>query len=170
MNVIELILIGISLSIDSMMLAFSISLISDYKINKKTYSLTVGLFHFFMPILGYLMKFFINRIIYIPSSIVLIVVIILIIIGILIDDKNNMLIVNPFTFSLSVSIDSLAIGLTLSLNNLLTGIIIFSIISAFLTYLSFSMKNKLSRFIGDRGKIIAIIILLIILVYNIASM
>ena len=102
----EIILIGISLSIDAFSLAFTIGLNSKSNISYKKYSFIVGLFHFFMPLLGFILKeLIINKIVYIPNKEILNVVLIFLIFSILFDKNENKELINPFIFALSVSID-----------------------------------------------------------------
>lgn len=164
---IELILIGICLSLDAFSLAVSISLNYINKSKIKIYSFLVGVFHFFMPLLGYIFKLFINSVIYIPNEQIVIIVILFLIAEIILDKKANKTVITPFIFSFSVSIDSFSVGITLSSKYLLVSSFIFSIISFTFTYLGFLIGNKLSKKISNNSKIISISILLIVLLYNI---
>ena len=164
---IELLLIGISLSIDAFSLAVSLGI--NNKINKdiKLYSLLVGVFHFFMPIIGFILRRIINNIILLPNKLIFSVVIISVIIGILIEKKSNKTYINPILFAFSVSLDSFTIGISLHKSNLLLASFIFSIVSSTCTYLGFKIANKIKTKIDSNLKIISITLLLIILVYNI---
>jgi len=166
----EIILIGISLSIDAFSLAFTIGLNSKSNISYKKYSFIVGLFHFFMPFLGFILKLLIvNKIVYIPNREILIVVLILLIFSILFDKNENKDLINPFIFALSVSIDSSIMGLTLKKYNILFSIISFSIISYIFTLIGFKMSIKFKSHFKDYSKIISIFILMIILAYNLLN-
>ena len=166
----EIILIGISLSIDAFSLAFTIGLNSKSNISYKKYSFIVGLFHFFMPLLGFILKeLIINKIVYIPNKEILNVVLIFLIFSILFDKNENKELINPFIFALSVSIDSSIMGLTLKKYNLIFSITSFSIISYIFTLIGFKMSIKLKSHFKDYSNIISIFILMIILAYNLLN-
>lgn len=164
---IELVLIGISLSIDAFSLSFSIGL-NNSNFNKyKKYALIVGIYHFLMPLFGYMFKNIVNSILFIPSKILFITIILFIIIGIIIDKKDNIKVINPYIFGFTVSIDSFSIGIALSKNTILLGSIMFSVISSIFTFYGFNLSSKLKHNLNGKSKIISVIILLIILLYNI---
>lgn len=166
----EIILIGISLSIDAFSLAFTIGLNSKSNISYKKYSFIVGLFHFFMPLLGFILKeLIIYKIVYIPNKEILIIVLIFLIFSILFDKNENKELINPFIFALSVSIDSSIMGLTLKKYNLIFSITSFSIISYIFTIIGFKMSIKFKSYFKDYSKIISIFILMIILAYNLLN-
>ena len=80
MRILSLFLIGISLSIDAFTMALAYGLVGIKKRNMFISSITVGLFHFFMPLLGSLLgsellnSFKIN-----PKYLIIIIIILLII-------------------------------------------------------------------------------------------
>lgn len=164
---IELFLIAISLSIDSFSLALSVGL-NSFTYNKKViYSIIVGLFHFIMPILGFFLRTYIDKVTIIPSKQIFIIVIIFIIVGIFLNKESNKEIINPFIFAFSVSIDSFSIGITLKKSILLVSIILFSLTSGVFTYTGFKIAKKVKNRFNHKSKIISIIILLFLLIYNI---
>lgn len=166
MYYIELLLVGISLSMDAFSLSFSLS----RKIkNHNKYAICVGLFHFIMPMLGVLMNRIINTIIYIPSREIFIAVIVFIIIGILIDKKDNLdKFINPIIFAFAVSIDSFTIGLSITSNYIIPSLI-FTLCSYTFTKFGFLfgkiLKNK--QIVYD--KLISVLILVFLLIYNILA-
>ena len=149
------ILTAISLSLD----AFSLSIIYGTIIdNKKVIlklSIIVGIFHFFMPLFGYLLSKLL--ILNIVSNTNLLSFIIFLILGIeMILNKNDELslmnlssLLNILIFSLTVSIDSFSIGIAISQNSIITPIITFSIVSAFFTYLGLILGKKLKNIFGS---------------------
>lgn len=163
---VELILIGVSLSIDAFSLALSVGLNNGISNKKNIYPLTVGVFHFFMPMLGYILKMFINKVIVIPNKLIFIIVLIFILIGIILDKENNNVFINPFLFAFSVSLDSFTIGISLEKSYLIISSIIFSVISYIFTYVGFKVSHKMIEKYQNKSKIISIIILLAILIYN----
>jgi len=169
MNIIfTIILIGISLSMD----AFSLSLIyGTYSLKKKDIFLLsgiVGIFHFFMPLMGLGFGGIISK--YFLFNIDLVVGIIFGIIGIEMfisslknDDVNIMSGIFGFLlFGLSVSIDSFTTGIGLSLitNNYFLAAIIFMIVSSSFTYLGLNIGNKISDKLGKSATIFGGIIMI----------
>lgn len=166
----KLLLIGISLSIDAFSLAVSLKTKYKEKIKSNNYSISVGIFHFFMPILGFIGRIFINKIILIPSDLIFNIVIIFILIGILIDKENdNKEFINPFIFGFSVSLDSFSVGLTLNKNNILFGSIIFSLISFLLTKIGFKTGEYINQKFNSLSKFVSVFLLLIVLILNLIS-
>lgn len=163
-----IILIGISLSMD----AFSLSLIYGMskitKSQKIFLSLIVGIYHFFMPLIGLQFGNIINNLNII--SLDLIASLILAYIGfdlIRSNYKNEELTVSKIgflIFGLSVSIDSLSVGIGLKAitNNYYLSSIVFSLSSLTFTYLGLILGNIIGNKVGDYSKTLGGIILIII--------
>ena len=115
-----IVLIGISLSMDAFSLSLMYGTIGICNKDKLLLAVVVGLFHFFMPLLG----FFIGEIVSdsISQSMELITLVIFCIIGFSmifsdnrdVKDKFVISFVSFFLFGLSVSIDSLTVGFGIS--------------------------------------------------------
>ena len=118
MEIVSLILIGLSLSVDAFTLSLSYGLLNVSKKSIISSSLSVGLFHFFMPLLGIYVGNLINGIINGNYKVVLLIVLIIILIEMIkslkeeIEEKPLNLI-NILLFSLFVSFDSFSIGVGL---------------------------------------------------------
>lgn len=162
----EIMLIAISLSMDAFSLAISISSTKLNKYSINTYSLIVGLFHFFMPILGHLLKDLIQYIILVPPKVIFVVVIVIIIMGIVLDKEKNLTgkILNPLVFGFTVSVDSFSLGITLSKNMLLSSCIIFSAFSCMFTFFGFKIGNIFNKNMHKYTKVISISILIMVLI------
>ncbi len=172
---ISLLLIGISLSMDT----FSISLgIGTYNISKKKIiflCLLVGIMHFFMPLIG---SFFGSKIIlFLNINVNFLLGIILLFIGVemtidLIKDDDNFFelnLFNMFLVSLSVSLDSFSTGLGLeaiTTNNYLSGLI-FSICASIFTFLGLIIGKYSSKKLGSYANIIGIFLLVILGLFHI---
>lgn len=152
------VLIGISLSMD----AFSLALLyGTYGLSKKDelmLSTIVGLFHFFMPLIGLLFGNVIFRYLVVDSNFVVGIIFGLLGIEMFISSFRNeevkiLIGFVPFLlFGLSVSIDSLTTGIGLSSisDNYLMVSSIFMFFSALFTYLGL----KLGGFLSDKfGKV-----------------
>ncbi len=152
------VLIGISLSMD----AFSLALLyGTYGLSKKEeiiLSVIVGLFHFFMPLIGLLFGNVIFRYLVVDSNFVVGIIFGLLGIEMFISSFRSgevkiLIGFVPFLlFGLSVSIDSLTTGIGLSSisDNYLMVSSIFMFFSALFTYLGL----KLGGFLSDKfGKV-----------------
>ena len=148
--------IGISLSMD----AFSLALIygtCGISFKKQiVLSVIVGIFHFFMPLLGLWFGSFIMSYLIFKSS--LVVGIIFSIIGIemilSVKDDSDIKVLNSFfgylLFGLTVSMDSLTTGIGLSAitSNFIEASSIFMVISGLFTYIGLKLGNKLEQNFG----------------------
>lgn len=164
-----IILIAVSLSMD----AFSLSLAyGTLNLDKKyilKLSLIVGIYHFFMPLIGMFLGSKFLEIIPNPS---LIVFIILSFIGIQMiietfkEEKKMELksILQLLTFGLAVSIDSFSVGIGLKTisNNLILCAATFSLSSFIFTYLGLILGKKINQLIGKISTLLGGIVLIII--------
>lgn len=168
-EIIALIMIGIGLSMD----AFSVSLsIGSFLNTMKTgllISISVGLMHFFMPIIGSLIGKNILENININSSTILGIILIIIALEMVLDmlkKDTKMFNINYLTiiiFSITVSLDSFTtgIGLHAITDNIILSGIIFSI-NAFIFTISGLFLGKIgSKYLGTYANVLGIIILLI---------
>lgn len=167
------ILVGISLSMD----AFSLSLIYGTNGLKKKdiflLSIIVGIFHFFMPLIGIFFGNLIYK--YFIFNLNLVVSIIFGIIGIEMlissfkDEEINIStnILGFLIFGLSVSIDSLTTGIGLSVinNNYIQCSSVFMLTSTIFTYLGLVLGNKLNNRLGNFSTTIGGIILMLLSIY-----
>lgn len=162
-------IIALSLSTDT----FSLSLIyGTLNLDKKKeiiLSITVGLFHFFMPLLGQSVGKSIIQIF--PISLNFLVFIIFLIIGIEMilesfkeyDKIKNLSLFEILSFSFAVSIDSFTVGIGLKLIfDPIISSFIFFIVSAIFTYLGLYLGKIINLFVGKISTIIGGIVLIII--------
>lgn len=167
------VVIGISLSMDAFSLALVYGMEPLTKIQKITLSLIVGIYHFFMPLIG---LFFGNIITsHLPFKVNILVSIIFTLIGIdmiysSIKNKVDPLsvsLIGFLLFGLSVSIDSFTTGIGMNIinKNYLQVSTIFAILSASFTYVGLLLGNKINKSFGSLSSLVGGIILLIIAVY-----
>ena len=163
-------IIGISLSMD----AFSLSVVygtSGISFHRQVLlSFIVGLFHFFMPLIGYFFGMYLQN--YFLFSANFFVSIVFGFIGVemlisLSDDKDMMIlgeIWEYFIFGFTVSLDSLTTGIGLSLitNHYIVASTIFMICSGLFTFLGLSIgryfKTNFDKYATLFGGIIMIIL------------
>ena len=168
-SMMTIMLIGISLSMD----AFSLSLIYGMLLltnkQKIILSLTVSIYHFFMPLIGLLLGTVIDNLTNVNIDII--ASIILIYIGIDLIASNfkrepNIVLskLGFILFGLSVSIDSLTLGIGLKAltHNYYLAASIFSVCSGTFTYLGLILGNILGKQLGKYSKVTGGLILIVI--------
>lgn len=171
LDILELIMLAIGLSMD----AFSLSIVcGTLNLSKKVkifLSVTVGIFHFLMPLLGNILGLFIvHYIISAPDILVGIIFTVLSIEMLLnikeLDEEKKSFksLANAFLFAFSVSIDSFSVGIALGTHNvniILSGII-FAITSFVFTSLGLNIGKFLTLKFGKIANIIGSVLLLIL--------
>ena len=168
MNIIEIVLIGISLSMDAFTISICKGIIDNKKRNGLIITLFFALFQFIMPIIGfYLGNILSNRIIKYHSFISSIL---LIIIGVLMIKEKSINVNNKLNFkeliilSIATSIDALIIGISFSFNN--TNILLSSTIIGLITFIicniGFYLGNLLNKKIHQYSNFIGGITLIIL--------
>lgn len=164
-----ILLIGISLSMDAFSLALVYGIIGMKKEEKIILSLIVGIYHFIMPLIGLYFGTLIDEISFINLHIISSIILLYIGIDLIISnykEENNLTvsILGFIMFGLSVSIDSLTVGIGLKAitNNYLMSSLIFSISSLVFTYIGLLFGNIIGNKIGTYAKTIGGIVLIII--------
>lgn len=161
MNIILIIIIAVSLSMDAFSLSLAYGTLNLPQKKITLLALIVGIYHFFMPIIGRLIGKIIFH--YIPIKPDIIVLIILAFIGtnMIIEtfkdndcdkciDKFGMLL-----FGLAVSLDAFSVGIGFSsiTTQYLLSSFIFSVSSFTFTYLGLLLGSKISALIGHLATI-----------------
>ncbi len=162
-------LIAISLSMDAFSLALIYGMSNLNSKDKIILSLIVGIYHFIMPLIGLEFGFLISKINFISIDIIASIILVYIGIDLIIsnykeEDKLLISLVGFLMFGLSVSIDSLSVGIGLKAltNNYFLSAITFSLTSFIFTYLGLILGNILGKKVGTYSKTIGGIILIII--------
>lgn len=163
-------LLAVGLSMD----AFSLAMIYgtlDLKSNmRKLMSVMVGIFHFFMPLLGYQIGELILKVIKINPDILVGIIFIILGVEMLSSlrkcEKVKILtgLLSVILFAFTVSIDSFSIGVGFGVANIdmLLPCIIFSFTSAIFTYLGVVLGKKLSDRFGSITTLIGSIVLIVL--------
>ena len=163
---ITILLIGISLSMDAFSLSLAYGMIGMNNRDKLSLSTIVGIYHFFMPLIGLSLALLISNFKFINFNIIAIIILIYIGIDLILSNfkekttvKNNYLL-----FGLSVSIDSLSLGIGLKAitNNYLLAAIVFSICSFMFTYLGLMLGNTIAKKLEAYSRLFGGIMLIII--------
>ena len=177
MKILSIILIAVSLSMDTFSLALSVGTSLTKRKDILFLSSLVGVFHFFMPLLGNAFGNEIKQIFNINPNLLLFYLFMFIAIEMVIDlfSKSekafSLSLWQAILFAFSVSLDSFTIGIGLkSITNNIIRIIfasfIFMIISAFFTYLGLKIGVYSFKKMGEISKIIGIIIILFLAFKN----
>lgn len=169
-TILTMFLIGLSLSMDTFSLALCYGTLNISKIKTIILSITVGVFHFFMPLLGLTIgNIVINNIIVDGKYIILIILSFIGIDMILSSFKNEekkllTSFIGILLFAFSVSIDSFSTGLGLNLmtDNIISAVTIFSLTSAIFTFLGIKLGKCLSDKFGKYACIGGGIVLIIL--------
>ena len=172
-QIVSILLIGISLSMDTFSLALTIGSIT---IDKRIYYLPfmVGIFHFFMPLLGNIIGLNIINYFNIAGNIILGLVLIILGINLAIhffkdEDINIKLnITGMVLFALSVSLDSFTVGFGISniTNNYYFSSLLFAVCSFSFTYLGLIIGKYSSKYFGKYAIIVGILLLNLLGIYH----
>lgn len=157
-----IIIIAISLSMDAFSLALAYGTLKICKKDMVLLSIIVGIYHFFMPLIGMEMGSYILNVIKINPNVIVFMVLLIIGINMIIDSfKNKKEIkvlkkIELFVFGLAVSIDSFSVGISLKTitNNYLLTVLIFSLSSFIFTYLGLTLGHKIASIYGKVASII----------------
>lgn len=164
------ILIGISLSMDAFSLSLAYGTLNIKNKNINFLTLMVGLYHFFMPLIGMFVGKKIVSLLPIESDTLVFIVLFLIGIEMIIEsfkeekEIKNLNILEMLLFGFAVSIDSFSLGFGLkSLYKLpYVSAFIFSISSMIFTYLGLKLGKKINQKIGNLSTILGGITLIVI--------
>lgn len=166
-------LVGISLSMDTFSLSLCYGTLNLS--NKKTIllSIVVGIFHFFMPLIGLTIGNLIINNLIIDGKYLILLIFSVIGIDMILEafkEKEKTLLTSFFgilLFAFSVSIDSFStgIGLNLMTDNILGSLIIFTLTSFIFTYLGVRLGKVLNTKLGKISNIIGGVVLILLGIY-----
>ena len=170
MNIILIFVIAVSLSMDAFSLALAYGTISMSKKEIKLLSIIVGIYHFFMPILGMLIGKFILKILPVNENIITLIIFSFIGINMIIesfkkeDKVKKMKLGEMILFGLAVSIDSFSVGIGIHniSNNFIMCSCVFSLISFIFNYTGLILGNKLNQLIGKVATLLGGVTLIIL--------
>ena len=163
-------IVAISLSMDTFSLSLSYGMLNISKNNILKISICVGIFHFFMPLLGDLFGEIIFRFIPVDEKALIGIIFLTISVDILFslfkekEISPIKTIIDIIMFSLTVSIDSFATGMCLDIFGMSSfyTVSIFMIISFFFTYLGLSLGYVIHNKIGKISELIGLTLLMIL--------
>lgn len=171
LEILMYILTGLSLSVDALTMAISYGTIIGKSVVKKQLSILVGIFHFMMPIFGFIITNKLSKNIFINTKYLITIIFIILIIEMCKEDTEhektiNINLVTIILTCLAVSIDSMSIGIVIGLTKgkIIIASIIFSIISFIATLIGLSVGEILKEKNKKISKIIAILLFLLVAV------
>lgn len=170
-----LIVLAIGLSMDAFSLALIYGTLNMKEVYHRWMSLFVGIFHFFMPLLGFTLGKLIFQIIPMnPEKMAGIIFVVLSIemLGSLKKEEKIKILENIYSiclFAFTVSIDSLSIGIGLGsiTNHVYLASTIFAITSASFTYLGVKLGKLFAQKYGKISTLLGSIILFLLGIYYI---
>ena len=169
MNLLLILIIAVSLSMDAFSLSLAYGTIGLKKIKIILLSFTVALFHFFMPIFGLFLGSYIIKNFSINTNFLTFIVLVFIGLQMIIENIKNssqmeVNISNILFFALAVSIDSFVVGVGLPsiTNYYVISCLVFALCSGIFTYLGLLLGNYINSLIGRFAPIIGGIILVIL--------
>lgn len=165
-----LFIIGCCLSIDAFSISTVVGLYNPSLKKSMQTSITVGIFHFIMPLLGVILSYQITKYLSIDTNLILGIILLLISTQMFIEyikpSKKEISLnsIGILLFSFGVSLDSFSIGLGLEAitNNLLLSSTVFSVCSFSFTYLGLSLGKYINKVFEKYSYLIGTIILFII--------
>lgn len=155
MPLIMIVLIAISLSMDAFSLALAYGTLSFKEKDIKILSMIVGIYHFFMPLIGMAVGNIIIKILPIPKELIVLIVFSVIGIQMIISTKEGEIkvlsIFEMLSFALAVSIDSFSVGLGLKTIYKVPIVcsLIFMSVSFLFTFFGLKLGKKLNDKIGN---------------------
>ena len=162
-----ILLIGISLSMDAFSLALVYGMQGMTPKQKILLSIIVGIYHFIMPLIGLSFGTILTNINLISIDIIASLILIYIGVDLIIsnskkEDRMEVTKTGFLIFGLSVSLDSLTVGIGLKAitSSCLLSSIVFSLSSLIFTYLGLILGNIIGNKIGSYSKLTGGIILI----------
>lgn len=164
------IIMAVSLSMDAFSLALVYGTLGINKKDKFVLSVIVGIYHFFMPLLGMVVGNLILSLFKFDTDILVAIILIFIGVQMIISSFKKEEEIEPlkfrefFLFGLAVSIDSLTLGITLP--NIGVPVIlspfVFALTSFSFTFIGLSIGNKIEKLLGKIATTIGGVILTLI--------
>lgn len=163
-----IIMIAVGLSMDAFSLAILYGTLDFKKKKALTLSSSVGIFHFFMPLLGNFIGIIILKLLPLKPNILVGIIFFIIAIQMILSifkeeeivDLKGIFAMILFAFTVSVDSFSVGIGMSAIANNYILAVSIFAITSAFFTYLGLRLGSKLTEKFGKVSTLLGSIVLL----------
>lgn len=175
MEILLVLLVALSLSMDTFSLSLVYGTLNMTKKQKYTLSIIVGIFHFFMPVIGMLIGNYILSFIKINPEIIVGIILIFIGFQMLVqtlkedEEIKGLNFLDFILFAFAVSIDSFSVGITLKTiyENVLFSVSSFALCSFTLTLFGLTIGNKVQKSLGKFATMLGGVILAIIGIFYI---
>ena len=170
---IKIIIVAIGLSMDAFSLAILYGTLNFNNRKVLTLSTSVGIFHFFMPLLGSLIGVIVLKVLPVSPNTVVGIIFFIISIEMItslfkkeeVVDLKGIFAIILFAFTVSIDIFSVGIGLfTISSNNILA-VSIFSLVSFLFTLVGLKAGGKLTEMFGKCSTLLGGIILFLVSIF-----
>lgn len=163
----QYILLAISLSMDAFSAAVSYSTLNVSHKSKVVLTSLVGIFHFFMPLLGIMFFTTLSNYINIDYRLVTSVVFLALCFNMLkeyLDKDQEVNYINPALFALLVSIDSFSVSISLVdvMDMYLIIGLLFAFTSAFFTYVGLRVGDYIYKVLGNRSLLLGSFIMFLL--------
>ena len=170
MHILLIITIAISLSMDAFSLSLAYGTLNLRKKDIISLTVIVGMYHFFMPLLGNAVGSLFLTIFPLEPSVIVFVVLVFIGVQMIIEgikgqeELKNLTLIEKILFGLAVSIDSFSVGVGLQSisNKYVLCACIFSLSSLIFTYLGLLLGKKINNIVGKISTIAGGIVLIVI--------
>lgn len=170
MELLLVITIAVSLSMDAFSLSLAYGTLGIPKKQIYLLSLIVGCFHFFMPLIGMFIGIGILDILKINPDFIVCAVLSVIGIQMIVESFKEqeslkvMKTIELFLFAFAVSLDSFSVGLTLTniSENYLFSALMFALCSGLFTLFGLNLGNKIKKSVGKLSTIVGGAVLVII--------
>lgn len=167
-DLISVFMTAVGLSMDAFSLAILYGTLNFTKRKTLTLSSSVGVFHFFMPLLGNLIGLLILSVLPIRPNVLVGIIFLIISIQMLVSTSKEEEIIDLkgifaiILFAFTVSIDSFSVGIGLSAlsNNKIMVVSIFSIVSFLFTFIGLTIGSSLTERFGKISTMMGSIVLL----------
>ncbi len=170
MQILILIIIAVSLSMDAFSLSLAYGTLNLSRKNILILATIVGIYHFFMPLIGLIIGSAIMNFIKINPNIIVFVVLVFIGIEMILESLKkeekvkNMQLMEMILFGFAVSIDSFSVGIGLKAMHISPIIcsMVFSAFSFIFTYIGLLFGKTISSIIGKVATLLGGVTLIII--------
>ena len=167
MQLISIFVIAIGLSMDAFSLSILYGTLNFNKQKTILLSFFVGVFHFFMPLLGNMLGIVLLRVLPVTTNFVVGIIFFVISVQMFLSvfkkeeiiDLKGILAIIFFAFTVSIDSFSVGIGLNAIFKNNLIAVSIFSITSFMFTFVGLSIGSRLTQKFGKVSIIIGSIVL-----------
>lgn len=156
-EILTIIIIAVALSMDAFSMALGIGTRNISKKKSLFLAATIGIFHFFMPIIGILLGAKIVHVLHWSEHLLFSIILIFLAIQMLLEARKEeesnqkLTFFNIYLISFGVSIDSFTVGIGLSsfTSNIFLATTIFTIFSAVFTYMGLIVGKYASKLLGN---------------------